>query len=290
MSMSCALRKPGFYPAVMKPSVATCHPWLQDSQLPSSFTWLWHRLCCRRFARSLTLRHRRLQLSTFFVRTVSADFLLISTLTAHLLSLPSSSESEKQLKDSLFMEQFPDLLEYNNSPKGCSLIVGDFKFHNDVPTNTYTSRLIDLLESFNLCHSVTTPTHRSGHILDWVIHRKDDDTLLSTTTSPSLQSDYYSVLTQLNIFKPPPHAVCIEARNIAAIDLSSFRSALQAGLDSCTTLSAVQPHRLLQSLLNQHAPATQRKVSSRPPSPFSVPSVLSFSRPSARGGERRDSG
>ena len=126
------------------------------------------------------------------------------------------------------MEQFPDLLEYNNSLKGCSLIVGDFNFHHDVPTNTYTSRLIDLLDSFNLCQSVTTPTHRSGHILDWVIHRKDDVTLLSATTSPTLQSDHYSVLTQRNIFKPPPHAVYIEARNIAGIDLSSFRSDLQA--------------------------------------------------------------
>ena len=152
-----------------------------------------------------------------------------------------------------------------------------------MPTNTYTSRLIDLLDSFNLCQSVTTPTHRSGHILDWVVHRKDDETLLSTTISPTLQSDHYSVLTQLNIFKRPPHAVYIEARNVAAIDLSSFRSDLQAGLDSCTTLSAEQLHRLLQNLLDQHAPATQRKVSSRPPSPWfcavgprpgSVPSVL----------------
>ena len=33
---------------------------------------------------------------------------------------------KKQLKDSLFVEQFPDLLEYKNSLKGCSLIVGDF--------------------------------------------------------------------------------------------------------------------------------------------------------------------
>ena len=104
------------------------------------------------------------------------------------------------------MEQFPDLLEYNNSPKGCSLIVGDFNFHYDVSVNTYTSRFIELLDSFNLCQSVTTPTHRSGHIRDWVIRRKDD-TLLSATTSPLLQSDHYSVLTQLNIFKPPPHAV-----------------------------------------------------------------------------------
>ena len=122
-----------------------------------------------------------------------------------------------------------------------------------MPTNTYISRLIDLLDSFNLRQSVTTPTHQSGHIRDWVIHRKDDDTLLSATTSPVLQSDHYSVLTQLkiltqlNIFKPPPHAVYIEARNVAAIDLSSFRSDLQAGLDSCTTLSAEQLHRLLQN-------------------------------------------
>ena len=206
------------------------------------------------------------------------------------------------------MQQFPDLLEYNNSLKGCSLIVGDFNFHYDVPTNTYTSRLIDLHDSFNLRQSVTTPTHRTGHILDWVIHRKDDDTLLSATTSPTLQSDHCSVLTQRNIFKPPPHAVYIEARNIAAIDLSSFRSDLQAGLDSCTTLSAEQLHRPPQNLLDQHAPDTQRKVSSRPPSPWfcavgprpgsvpsvlcpgSVPSALSFSRPSARGCEQRNSG
>ena len=89
---------------------------------------------------------------------------------------------------------------------------------------------------------------------------------LSCLPPPVLFSSLITVLTQLNIFKPPPHAVYIEARNIAAIDLSSFRSDLQAGLDSCTTLSAEQLHRLLQNLLYQHAPATQRKVSSRPPS------------------------
>ena len=95
MTMSCALRKPGFYPEVMKSSVAICHPHLQDSQLPSSFTWRWHRLCCHQFACSLSLHHCQLQLSTFFIRTVSADFLLTSTLIAHLLSLPSSSKPEK---------------------------------------------------------------------------------------------------------------------------------------------------------------------------------------------------
>ena len=143
-----------------------------------------------------------------------------------------------------------------------------------MPTNTYISRLIDLLDSFNLRQSVTTPTHQSGHIRDWVIHRKDDDTLLSATTSPVLQSDHYSVLTQLkiltqlNIFKPPPHAVYIEARNVAAIDLSSFRSDLQAGLDSCTTLSAEQLHRLLQNSPGSARPCHSAQGFQPPPSPW----------------------
>ena len=44
----------------------------------------------------------------------------------HIFCLYRSPPNRKnQLKDSLFMEQFPDLLQYNNPLKGCSLIVGD---------------------------------------------------------------------------------------------------------------------------------------------------------------------
>ena len=80
-------------------------------------------------------------------------------------------------------------------------VPGDFTFHYDVPANTYTSRLIDLLDSFNLSgsHHSHSPT---GHIVDWVIDRKDDDMLLSTSTSPTLQSHHLSVLTQLNEKNP----------------------------------------------------------------------------------------
>ena len=75
----------------------------------------------------------------------------------------------------------------------------------------------------------------------------------------------------------------IKARNIAAIDLSSFRSDLQAGLDSCTTLSDEQLHRLLQNLLDQ------RTVSSRPPSPWfcGVGPQLLEAKPERRRAERQ---
>ena len=68
--------------------------------------------------------------------------------------------------DSLYDEQFFALLEYSNTLKGRLLIVGDFNFHFDAPSNTYTAGLIDLLDAFNLAQTVTTPTHKNGHVLD----------------------------------------------------------------------------------------------------------------------------
>ena len=53
-------------------------------------------------------------------------------LNAHCTSSVSTvllQTRKKQLMDSFFMEQFPDLLEYNNTLKSCSLTVGDFDFH-----------------------------------------------------------------------------------------------------------------------------------------------------------------
>ena len=79
--------------------------------------------------------------------------------------------------DSLFIGQFPALLEYRNTVKGRLLIVGDFRFCFDTPSNTYTSRLIGLLDAFSLTQAVIASTHKQGHVLDWVLYREDDDVL-----------------------------------------------------------------------------------------------------------------
>ena len=112
--------------AVTKPSVMTCHPLVTG------------------LSASLVLHVAVASPSLSPIRSlpfcVTADFSFphssfeLSQLTFFLpqrslhiscLYRPPPNR-KKQLKDSLFMEQFPDLLEYKNSLKGCSLTVGDF--------------------------------------------------------------------------------------------------------------------------------------------------------------------
>lgn len=197
---------------------------------------------------------------------------------------PPPSKKNK-LSDSLFPDQFADLLEYINSLTGKPLIVGDFNFHYDCPTYTYTAQLIELLHSFSLQQLVTFPTHRCDHILDWIIVRKDDNILKSVCPDHTLPSDHCCVLSHLAVSVPPPRPVYVVASNISAIDITRFKSDLQALLCSSPFLTADQLDQLLKGLLDQHAPATSRKsVPRRSPSPW-LPAVAPELRAAKR--ERR---
>ena len=76
----------------------------------------------------------------------------------------------------LFFEEFSSLLEeVVRSEK--LLIIGHFNFHMDDTADRYSAHFGSLLELFNLKQHVAVPTHRSGHILDLVIYRKDAEAL-----------------------------------------------------------------------------------------------------------------
>ena len=92
--------------------------------------------------------------------------LTLTQKTLHFYTLYRPPPDRKnKLTDSLFFEQFPDLLEHCNSLAGNSFILGDFNFHYDCLLNPYTSRLNDLLSMFDLQQSVNSPTHKRGHLL-----------------------------------------------------------------------------------------------------------------------------
>ena len=89
---------------------------------------------------------------------------------------PSSKNS---LKDSLFIEEFSELLTCCNILKGSYVICGDFNFNYDQSASIFTARLIDLFDSFGLVQSVRAPTHRRGHIIDWIVHCADQSVIKS---------------------------------------------------------------------------------------------------------------
>ena len=59
------------------------------------------------------------------------------TLQFYTLFCPPLTRKNK-LTDSLFFEQFPDLLEYCNSLSGNSFILRELNFHYDCPLNSNT--------------------------------------------------------------------------------------------------------------------------------------------------------
>ena len=115
---------------------------------------------------------------------------LTITLPRHAVSLfclyrPPPNRKNKYT-DAQFLEQFLDFLVLDNSLKGSLLIMRDFNFQFGQPSDTYTSKLLDLVETFGLSQSVTTAPHQHGHILDWVLHCPD--TILSSLPLWTTQS------------------------------------------------------------------------------------------------------
>ena len=132
----------------------------------------------------------------------------------HLLCLYRPPPSSKNgLKDSLFIEEFSELVTFCNTLIGSYVICGDFNFHYDQPTCTFTARLIDLFDSFGLVQSVRAPTHRRGHIIDWFVHRTDQSVIKTLVINQTLPSDHFCLLAHLHLARPLPQKVYVQARN-----------------------------------------------------------------------------
>ena len=104
------------------------------------------------------------------------------------------------------------------------MILGDFNFHFDRPTDQHMSKILDLLKMFNLAQSVNLPTHTHGHILDWIIYRPDDKILVPSSVSNELTSDHFALLCSLDLRIPDPPSIKSSFRNIECIDKHQLAS------------------------------------------------------------------
>ena len=131
------------------------------------------------------------------------------------------------LTDSMFSEQLPDLLDYVNSLPGIVCLVGDMNIHFDNPLQSLTKQTLSTLSLCGLVQVINKPTHRCGHIIDWVIVRPDDDIHRKSTVTDSLESDHYCTKPYFNISVSKPSTLYRTVRNIANIDRPSFIATFQ---------------------------------------------------------------
>ena len=79
------------------------------------------------------------------------------------------------LTDSVFTEQLPDLLDYISNLPGFACLVVDMNIHFDNPLQSLTKHTLTTLTLHSLVKVINKPTHKYGHIIDWVVVRPDND-------------------------------------------------------------------------------------------------------------------
>ena len=169
---------------------------------------------------------------------------------------------KNRLNDNDFHTEFTEFLNCTNEDINSDMvIVGDFNFHFDDPSNSNTQKMNDLLDMFELTQSVNGPTQRHGHTLDWVISRSSENVLKNIHISYDLTSDHNCIVCDLllsNVQKTPQHR---EFRNIKSINRDEFKKDLEALLPTCDTIEKLQ--NLLSMLLDKHAPLKLIKVNDK---------------------------
>jgi hypothetical protein len=176
------------------------------------------------------------------------------------------------LTKAMFYEQFSDLLEVRNTSSGKLIILGDFNFHWGNQSDPDTQRVKEILDSYNLVQHIDSPTHTSGHILDWVVTRKDDSIVSDTDVSIPL-SDHHCINTTLNLRRPPLPKKTISFRQYKKIDKEQFQSDLEASdlitkpADSLEELID-QYNDTLTALIDKYAPLKTKTLTDRPATPW----------------------
>ena len=91
------------------------------------------------------------------------------------------------------------------------------------------------LRLHSLVQVINEPTHRCGHIIDWVIVRPDDDNNKKSIVTDSLESEHYCTNSYFNVSVSKPSTLYRTVRNFVNIERPSFIAELSS-VFSCSVL------------------------------------------------------
>ena len=96
------------------------------------------------------------------------------------------------------------------------------------PLQSLAKQTMTTLSLYNIVQVINKPTHRCGHIIDWVIVRPEVDIHEKSTVTDSLESDHYCTKSYFNVSVSKPSTLYRTVRNIAIIDRPSFIAELSS--------------------------------------------------------------
>ncbi len=145
------------------------------------------------------------------------------------------------------------------------LITGDFNIHVDVLEDRVSVAFHDILDIYGLQQHVTETTHTSGHTLDLIISRENDDFVSTLSSHIGLPSDHIAVKCLINIKRPSPTRKRVYGRNLRNNDMTQLHadilsSSLMTHPARDVELLSEQYDTVLGEIINNHAPLSGRDI------------------------------
>ena len=188
-------------------------------------------------------------------------------------------KSKNGLKQGEFCNEFNDYLEKLSCMSGNIVIVGYFNIDWLNTNGSERKRFYNILETFGFVQNIGTETHRSHHLLDYIITRKDCNILSDCTVSDFI-SDHRVLHASLQCIRPHPVRKQLAVRAIRRIkddalaeDLDRF-NVDQGCVDVDTMIE--QYDKYLSDLLNKHAPKKNIYVVDRPLNEWMTDGILTL--------------
>ena len=195
---------------------------------------------------------------------------------------PPPSKQNK-LSNKMFFEEFPTLVsEYSHARRDLAFI-DDFNFHFQDSSNGDVDQLKTFLNDHDLVQLVDMPTHKRGHVLDWVIVRRDASCLSLETVEDIALSDHSAIYYSVNVRRPTARKRLVTSRNLRAMNSTDFqadiKSFAETADDQCADPGLLDVYDTgLRQVLDRHAPLTTRRVSDRPSAPWMTDGIKAAKR------------
>ena len=178
------------------------------------------------------------------------------------------------LTSAAFFDDFSSLLEKLVSSTSRLLLADDFNFHVNNPSDNTANKFLDLLSCFNLevCNG-HTPTHKNNNILDLIVTRSSEETVLNLSVNDPVISDHFAVHCTLAIKRPPKAKLTISSCKLRTIDPDYLRrdicsSAFYNSPSLEITELCDQYDSVLLSIIDKHAPLHTRIITLRSNAPW----------------------
>ena len=184
-----------------------------------------------------------------------------------------SSKNNYNMSD--FFTEFSNFLAMHQNNNSQIIILGDFNFHINKPTNTNTAKFLDILEMFDLTQAVNDITHKNGNTLDLVITRKNLP--VQNCIVDEFISDHAMVLFDVRRTKDSPQTKKIKFRKTKDIDITNFRNDVKTVILQNTNKvpltnlpldSLMNIYASITNVLNKHAPQIEKTITDRKPTPW----------------------